>query len=481
MNHKEYIIIGAGPTGLGAATRLQEKGLDWILLEAENHFGGLSMSFKDDQGFTWDLGGHVQFSHYDTFDRYMDLALGADGWYTHQRESWVWIKKRFVPYPFQNNLHRLDPADRWACVEGLLEAWQRSVQVSGVRCQVSDPSPDTRNPKPETFEEWMLATFGPGITELFMYPYNFKVWAYPPSQMDAHWIGERVAVPGLGGVVKSICLNRDELSWGPNKVFRFPKKGGTGSVWEAIGKTLEADRVHLGSAVAEIDVRKKQLKTRDGKQFSYTHLINTVALNHLIRMAPGVVDPVRADQLRFSATNVVGVGLNGPTPEHLKTKCWMYFPDGNSPYYRVTVFTNYSPANAPRPGEQWSLMTETSESPMKPVQQDSLVQETLLALEEDGLIPDRSAVCSVVHKRLAQGYPTPFLGRDAVVDPMLRAFEAVGIWSRGRFGAWKYEVANQDHSFAQGYECIERLVAGGGPDYEPTLFTPDVVNGRRNP
>lgn len=511
MNDHEYLIIGAGPTGIGAATRLQEKGLDWVLLEAENHFGGLSMSFRDDQGFTWDLGGHVQFSHYDTFDRYMDLALGADGWYTHQRESWVWIKKRFVPYPFQNNLHRLDPDDRWACVEGLLEAWQRAqgalrdtgyeIRDPGYKirdmgygnretqCDKSEasgsriPYPVSLTPHPASrnFEDWMLATFGPGITELFMYPYNFKVWAYPPSQMDAHWIGERVSVPGLGGVVKSICLNRDEVSWGPNKVFRFPKKGGTGSVWEAIGKTLEAKRVHLNCAVTEIDVKNKRVKTSDGKTFTYKHLISTIALNHLISLAPGVVDASKAGALRYSATNVVGVGMNGPTPDHLKTKCWMYFPDGNSPYYRVTVFTNYSPANAPRPGEQWSLMTETSESPMKPVQQDSLVQETLLALEEDGLIVDRESICSVVHKRLAQGYPTPFLGRDAVVDPMLRAFEAQGIWSRGRFGAWKYEVANQDHSFAQGYECVERLAAGGGTEFEPTLFTPEAVNGRRNP
>jgi hypothetical protein len=42
-------------------------------------------------------------------------------------------------------------------------------------------------------------------------------------------------------------------------------------------------------------------------------------------------------------------------------------------------------------------------------------------------------------------------------------------------------VANQDHSFAQGYECVERLLSGGGEEQEPTLFTPDVVNGRRNP
>ncbi len=466
QDHIEFLIIGAGPTGLGAATRCQEKGLDWALLEADSRFGGLAHSFKDDQGFTWDCGGHVQFSHYDTFDRYMDAALGADGWYTHQRESWVWIKKRFVPYPFQNNLHRLDPEDRWACVEGLLEASARAARGTVT---------------PANFEEWMLATFGPGITELFMYPYNFKVWAYPPPAMDYHWIGERVAVPKLGGVLKSICTGQDEISWGPNRVFRFPKQGGTGAVWDAIGRGLPAGRIHMNAAVESVDVGRREVRLRGGGRWRYRHLVSTMPLNRLIQSAPGPVRPECAEELRYSATNVVGVGLRGPTPELLKTKCWMYFPDPNSPYYRVTVFTNYSPQNAPRPGEQWSLMTETAESPVKPVRQDSLVEETLLALEEDGLIPDRGAICSVVHRRLDMGYPTPFLGRDAVVDPMLRAFEEKDIYSRGRFGAWKYEVANQDHSFAQGYECIERLASRAGPEMEPTLHQPGLVNGRRNP
>lgn len=471
----QFLIIGAGPTGLGAATRCHEKGHEWLLLEAGPGFGGLASSFVDEQGFTWDMGGHVQFSHYDTFDRYMNHALGADGWYQHQRESWVWIKGRFVPYPFQNNLHRLDARDRWACVEGLLEAWQRACKQEAGKEETGQGAPL------KNFEDWMLATFGPGITECFMYPYNFKVWAYPPSEMDYHWIGERVSVPGLGGVLKSICTGQDEVAWGPNKMFRFPKAGGTGAVWKAIGEELPPDRVHLECPVNQIDPVARKVITADGREWTYRSLISTVPLNHLIHMAPGVVPPEASDELRYSATNVVGIGINGKTPEHLKTKCWMYFPDSNSPYYRVTVFTNYSPANAPRPGEQWSLMTETAESPMKPVRQDSLVEETLLALEEDGLLPDRDAVCSVVHRRLPQGYPTPFLGRDKVVDPLLRAFEAVNIYSRGRFGAWKYEVANQDHSFAQGYECVDRVAAEGGSEMEPTLHTPDLVNARRNP
>ena len=63
------VILGAGVTGLGAAYRLNELGhRDWAVYEMADKPVGLAQSVVDDQGFTWDIGVHVLFSHFGYFD-----------------------------------------------------------------------------------------------------------------------------------------------------------------------------------------------------------------------------------------------------------------------------------------------------------------------------------------------------------------------------------------------------------------------------
>lgn len=39
--------------------------------------------------------------------------------------------------------------------------------------------------KPKTFDEWIVRMMGTGIADLFMRPYNFKVWAVPTTKVSS--------------------------------------------------------------------------------------------------------------------------------------------------------------------------------------------------------------------------------------------------------------------------------------------------------
>ena len=39
------------------------------------------------------------------------------------------------------------------------------------------------NTKPQTFDDWIVRMMGTGIADLFMRPYNFKVWAVPTTKV----------------------------------------------------------------------------------------------------------------------------------------------------------------------------------------------------------------------------------------------------------------------------------------------------------
>lgn len=458
----EFLIIGAGPTGLGAARRLQELGVHgWHILEAATEAGGLATSFVDARGFTWDIGGHVQFSHYDYFDRAMVEFLGADGWLHHQRESWVWIRDRFIPYPFQNNIRRLPPDDLDKCLQGLLEI--------------------TRHPrtKPRNFREWIDATFGPGLAEVFMLPYNFKVWAFPPEMMNATWVGERVAITDLGRVLSNLVLGKDDLSWGPNHTFQFPKRGGTGAIWKSCASRLPAGQIQLNSRVVEVDLHAREVLTAEGTRIAYDHLISTVPLAELVRISgQSQLRPLVERGLLHSTSHIFGIGLRGEPRDELKTKCWMYFPENNCPFYRVTVFSNYSPHNVPDIRSHWSLMAEVSESHHKPVDHQGLLEEVIQGAMNTRLIERRDDIVSTWSYRASYGYPTPGVHRDEALAELIPFYEGNGVYSRGRFGLWKYEVSNQDHSFMQGVEVVDRLVRGLP---EITAADPNYANSKKHP
>ncbi|TKW59866.1 hypothetical protein CTA1_1455 [Colletotrichum tanaceti] len=425
----DVLVIGAGPTGLGAAKRLNQiNGPSWLLVDSAEKAGGLAGTDTTPEGFLYDVGGHVIFSHYKYFDDCIEEALPKeDDWFTHQRISYVRYKGLWVPYPFQNNISMLPKEDQVKCMNGLIDA--------ALECRVA-------NTKPKDFDEWILRNCGEGVADIFMRPYNYKVWAVPTT-----------------------------------KKTRYGQKG----------------------TVEKVDADKKVVTLADGTTVQYGKLISTMNVDQLVERMGNQELVSLSKGLFYSSTHVIGVGIRGERPERIGDKCWLYFPEDNCPFYRATIFSNYSPHNQPEAGKKlptlylangqkaasteaqegpyWSIMLEVSESSMKPVDQEKILEQCIQGLINTEMIKPEDEIVSTYHRRFNHGYPTPSLEREGVLKDLLPKLLDQGIYSRGRFGSWRYEVGNQDHSFMLGVEAADNIVNGA---VELTLNYPDFVNGRKN-
>ena len=105
----------------------------------------------------------------------------------------------------------------------------------------------------------------------------------------------------------------------------------------------------------------------------------------------------------------------------------------------------------------------------------TVVEETIQGAINVTLAAPDAEIVSIYHRRLEHGYPTPHLERDAALAEALPMLREKDIWSRGRFGSYKYEVANQDHSCMIGVEAVDNMLFG---TKEFTLMHPSLANER---
>lgn len=79
-------------------------------------------------------------------------------------------KGQWVPYPFQNNISMIPKEDQAMCIDAMIDAAMAH---------------QTHKDKPKNFAEWIVRMMGKGISDIFMEPYNYKVWAVPVEKVSA--------------------------------------------------------------------------------------------------------------------------------------------------------------------------------------------------------------------------------------------------------------------------------------------------------
>ncbi|MER5780200.1 FAD-dependent oxidoreductase [Streptomyces mobaraensis] len=441
-------ILGAGPCGLACADELTRLGhRDFVLLEAASGPGGLASSVVDEAGFTWDLGGHVVFSHFGEFDRLLAELFTDEELLHHDRSSYIRYAGGWMPYPFQQHLHHLPPKHAAACLRDLLTA------------RPADPGGSAA---PVDFATWLVTVYGQALVDLFFAPYNTKVWATPLEDMGSAWVAERVAPVDVEEILAAfVGTPPPTRRWGPNATFAFPTSGGTGEIWRRLAARIGAGRLRTHARAVAVDPAARTVTLAGGERIGYDRLVATGPLDQLAAMTATCPAPLRTatQSLRHTTVAMVGLGYRTPTTD---ARSWLYFPQPDVPFYRATNFSKYAPANVPGANvDAYSAwMTETSLTAGHSLDRNALISSCDQALRRHGLVPAHAPLASAHVEVIQHAYPVPTLGRDEVLAQVMPWMEERGIYPRGRFGTWRYEIGNMDHAVKMGIDIARHLVNG---------------------
>ena len=487
------VVIGAGPTGLSAAYHL---GPEAVLLEQENRVGGWCRSIEDN-GFTFDMAGHIMFSKDPYVHRLYELLLG-DNVHWQDREAWIYSKEVYTRYHFQGALYGLPPTVIKECIIGAIEARFGPLQPRATPSDAAETDDYTgperrgmfeplmkqgRTPArvrplysgserrrrvahkgaPRNFEEFIYKVWGEGIARHFAIPYNQKLWAVPLAEMETSWLGGRVPLPNLEEMIEG-ALSPSSKPMGPNARFGYPLRGGFQALMDGFLPLLEGE-LRLQTRVTSVSPSRHTITLDDGSALAYAQLVNTMPLPRLVELLGSEAPPnVRkaAAALRHVSVRCVNIGVGR---EALTEKHWIYYPE-ETVFHRIFVQGNASPHCNPPGGFGLTCEITYSEAKPLPCDGDALVRRCIEDCHRVGIIAPEDPIWAANQVDLPVAYVVYDHERAENVDLIRAWLSSCDIVLAGRYAEWEYY--NSDHAFIAGKkaaeEVLERRRAGSRPE-----------------
>jgi protoporphyrinogen oxidase len=428
MQSEKTIILGGGLTGISLAYHLKR---DYQLIERESRLGGLC---KTDviKGFYFDKTGHwlhLRNRHAKSLVR----KLLGDDLISVERNSRVFSKGVYTPYPFQANTYGLPPRIVKECLLGFLDA---------------KFSKTSQKKEPHNFEEWIYHHFGKGIARNFMIPYNKKLFSIHPRYITSAWCDRFVPKPTLEEVISG-AVGDNQRKLGYNIRFLYPKKGGIETLIKAFSAGLA--NINLNLSPKSIEYKKRCIILSNGAKITYNNLVSTIPLPELLKIMSSLPSKVReaAGNLRFSSVLYFNLGLSRHVGHDYH---WLYIPEEKFPYYRIGFFSHVVPSLAPR-GKSSLYIEISHRGPLKTKRLVPLVHK---GLKDMGIIRSKKDIIVSDIRDIKYGYVIFDNNYYSSTSTIFKFLSEQGIYPAGRYGAWKYSA--MEDAILEGKYLAEQII-----------------------
>jgi protoporphyrinogen oxidase len=302
----------------------------------------------------------------------------------------------------------------------------------------------------------MYHTFGDGLTNRYLLPYNEKIWKTPLDEMSLEWV-DRVPRPPLLDLVKT-AVGIPTEGYTHQLYFQYPKVGGFEALPRAVAARL-GPKLSVGFRVASLRPCEGgwAVVSDRGEERRYRRIVSTLPIETLFAAlgdVPGEVGRAAAE-LRY---NSLRVALIGVAATDLPAYTALYVPDPRSLYHRVCYNQVFSADRVP-PGHQ-SVSCEITVSPGSDLaswSNERLLDRIVDDLDRDGILR-RETVCYRRIHRERFAYVVYTHGYSARVRTIREYTESRGIHLAGRFA--EYHYVNTDACVRRALDLSRQLRGG---------------------
>jgi UDP-galactopyranose mutase len=266
------------------------------------------------------------------------------------------------------------------------------------------------------------------------------------------------------------ALTDQTKGFGVNSEFRYPREGGFGTIAEALAHAVGRERIRFGHRITRLDPERREVEFNSGEMvMPYEAIISTVPLPDLVRIIPTAPGAVRraAGLLRTNSILVVNLGIDRP---QLTRKHWIYFPEPDYSFFRISFPMNFAPNMVP-PGTS-SIACEIAYSADRKIDRAGIVDQVVADLRRANVLSASDVVVFQDVMDIKYAYVLFDRERKPAVRLIHEYLRANDVYPCGRYGEWAYlwsdEAILSGRHAAQMLQRKLDLVRGqdGGDDAE---------------
>ncbi len=419
MNNKflktNYLILGAGLSGIAAAFFLND---DFLIIEKQDKIGGLCQT-NSYNGFLYDFTGHLlHFKNNDIKDFVLNKLL-KNNYIEQKRNSFVYLKNKYIPFPYQYNLSYLDNSQITNSILSLLIRPKK---------------------KSDSLFDFFLANYGQKISSDFFIPYNYKILNFNLKKLHYSQLYKFIPDYEEEKIIIGAFIRDKFNDIGYNSIFYYPAKNG---IIELINSfNINKEKIILNKYPINILLNEKKVELNDGTIINYNKLISTIPLPDLLELLK------IKNNLKYSSILNLNILLNEKKIEKIH---WLYFPEKKYKFYRIGFYHNIAEYFCP--DKNYSSMYVEASLPKK--EENKFIKKIIDQLLELQFISSKRNIIKIIPQKIKYAFVLFDFYTIKKIKKIRSELAKNEIYLSGRYGNWEY--SSMEENILNAKELIKKI------------------------